>query len=213
MSIWEKLRTNGLVPVIVLQDVKDAVPLAKALLAGGIYYAEVTFRTAAAKESITAIAAEVPDIIVGAGTVINAEQAEEAVTAGARFLVSPGMDKKLLKTAKKLNVPIVPGAVTPTEIMLGLKYGIEVFKFFPAGNFGGLGTLKSLAAPFPQISFIPTGGVSSANLAEYLAFDKIKAVGGSWMCPASLVAEQNWAEVTRLSEDAINIFRKARQTD
>ncbi len=210
MSIWAKLSTSGLVPVIVLQDAADAVPLAKALLAGGIYYAEVTFRTAAARDSIAAIAAEVPDIIVGAGTVVNAKQAEEAVAAGAQFLVSPGMDKKLLKTAKKLNVPIVPGAVTPTEIMFGLKYGIEVFKFFPAGNFGGLGTLKSLAAPFPQIEFIPTGGINAKNLADFLSFNKIKAVGGSWMCPANLVEEKNWDEITRLSKEAIEIFSSVR---
>lgn len=210
MSLWAKLSTSALVPVIVLQDAADAVPLAKALLAGGINYAEVTFRTSAAKASIAAIAAEVPEIIVGAGTVLNAQQAKEAVEAGARFLVSPGMDKKLLKTAKKLNVPIVPGAVTPTEIMFGLKRGIKVFKFFPAGNFGGLGTMKSLAAPFPQIEFIPTGGVNANNLAEYLAFNKIKAVGGSWMCPANLIQEKNWDEITRLSKEAIDIFQSVR---
>jgi len=205
LDTLERVRKCKIVPVVALDDAKDAVPLAKALVAGGIDIAEVTFRTAAAQEAIERISKEVPEMLVGAGTVITPQQVETAVNAGAKFIVSPGMDVEVIRKAKELQVMIIPGAVTPSEIMLGLKEGIEIFKFFPAGNYGGLKTIKALAGPFPKITFIPTGGISAANLAEYLEFKKIEAVGGSWMCPKEMVASGNFEEITRLSKEAVEI--------
>lgn len=210
MSTIEKIKACGIVPVIALDRAEDAVKLAKALVAGGITVAEVTFRTDAAEESIAKITKEVPEMLVGAGTVLTTEQVETAVKAGAKFIVSPGTDLDVIRKAKELDVVMLPGAVTPTEIIMGLKEGIKIFKFFPAGNYGGLKTIKALAGPFGNISFVPTGGVSAANLAEYLAFDKIEAVGGSWMCPKNLINEGKWEEITKLSKEATDIYREAR---
>jgi 2-dehydro-3-deoxyphosphogluconate aldolase/(4S)-4-hydroxy-2-oxoglutarate aldolase len=210
MNTIEKIRKCGIVPVIALDRVEDAVPLARALVAGGINVAEVTFRTDAAEESIARIAKEVPEMLVGAGTVLTIEQAEKAVKAGAQFLVSPGSDVEVIRKAKELNVIMLPGVVTPSEIMIGLKEGLEIFKFFPAGNYGGLKTIKALAGPFTKITFIPTGGVSTSNMTEYLEFNKIEAVGGSWMCPKELINAGNWDEITRISKEAIEIFHKTR---
>jgi len=210
MNTIEKIRKCGIVPVIALDRVEDAVPLARALVAGGINVAEVTFRTDAAEESIARIAKEVPEMLVGAGTVLTIEQAEKAVKAGAQFLVSPGSDVEVIRKAKELNVIMLPGVVTPSEIMIGLKEGLEIFKFFPAGNYGGLKTIKALAGPFNKITFIPTGGVSTSNMTEYLEFNKIEAVGGSWMCPKELINAGNWDEITRISKEAIEIFHQTR---
>lgn len=210
MNTIEIIRKCGIVPVIALDSVEDAVPLARALVAGGINVAEVTFRTAAAEESIARISKEVPEMLVGAGTVLTIEQVEKAVRAGAKFIVSPGSDVDVIRKAKKLNVIMLPGVVTPTEIIIGLKEGLEIFKFFPAGNYGGLKTIKSLAGPFNKITFIPTGGVSTANMTEYLEFNKIEAVGGSWMCPKDLINAGNWNEITKLSKEAVEIFHKVR---
>lgn len=211
MNTIERVRKCGIVPVIALDRVEDAVPLAKALVAGGIDVAEVTFRTDAAEESILRISKEVPEMLVGAGTVLTIEQTERAVKAGAKFIVSPGTDLDVIRKAKELDVVMLPGAVTPTEIIMGLKEGIEIFKFFPAGNYGGLKTIKALAAPFGKITFIPTGGISSDNLAEYLEFSKIEAIGGSFMCPKDLINSGNWDEITRLSKEAVDIRKKVRQ--
>lgn len=210
MTTIEKIRKCGIVPVIALDKAEDAVPLAKALVAGGITVAEVTFRTSAAEESIARIAKEVPEMLVGAGTVLTIEQAEKAVAAGAQFIVSPGSDVDVIRKAKELGVVMLPGVVTPTEIIIGLKEGLEIFKFFPAGNYGGLKTIKALAGPFGQITFIPTGGIGTANMTEYLEFNKIEAVGGSWMCPKELVNAGAWEEITRLSQEATDIFKKVR---
>ena len=193
MLSMEQLASCGVVPVVVLNDVKDAVPTAKALLRGGINVMEITFRTAAARDCIAKVAAEVPEIIAGAGTVVNVEQAREAVAAGAKFLVSPGSDPDVIAEAARLDVPIVPGVVTPSEIMMGLKLGIKVFKFFPAESYGGLKTIKALSGPFPQARFIPTGGISQANAAEYFKNPKIQAVGGSWMVSSAMIAN-GWTD-------------------
>lgn len=208
-KIRAQIKRCGLVPVIALKDAEDAVPLAKALLAGGISVAEVTFRTDAAEASIRRIAAEVPEMLVGAGTVLTAEQAERAAAAGAKFLVSPGTDVDVIRKAQALDVLMLPGAVTPTEIITGLKEGIDLFKFFPAGCYGGLKTMKALAAPFAHITFIPTGGVGPDNLAEYLSFSKVEAVGGSWMCPGELIDAGRWDAITELAQDAMEIRRNA----
>lgn len=206
-NIREQIKRCGLVPVIALQDAKDAVPLARALLAGGINVAEVTFRTDAAEASIKRIADEVPEMLVGAGTVLSEAQVGRAVASGAKFIVSPGMDVDVIRRAQELDVLVLPGVVTPTEIMTGLKEGIDLFKFFPAGNYGGLKTIKALAGPFTNISFIPTGGVSADNLTDYLSFDRVEAVGGSWMCPQTLIDAGEWDQITELALEAMKIRR------
>lgn len=210
MNVVDQLRKCGIVPVVVIDKVEDAVPLAKALVAGGIFSAEVTFRTAAAADGIKAIAEQVPECIVGAGTVLTVEQARKAVENGAKFLVSPGMDPDVIAAANEMNVPILPGAVTPTEIIMGMKLGIKIFKFFPAGNYGGIKTIKALAAPFTQAEFVPTGGVNLDNIEDYLGFKRIAFCGGSWMCPAKLVNEGKWDEIEELSRAAVARFHEIR---
>lgn len=172
---------DKVIPVVVIKDVKDTVPTLKALKDGGINCAEITFRTACAAEAIAIGAKEFPDMNIGAGTVINLEQAQKAVESGAKFLVSPGLSEEVAKFASAKNIPYFPGCVTPTEIMQALKLGISVVKFFPANVYGGLKAIKALSGPFPQVKFIPTGGVDLDNLSEFLSFDKIYAVGGSFM--------------------------------
>ena len=171
---------------------------------------EITFRTAAAKGSIARVAAEVPEIIVGAGTVISVEQLHEAVEAGTKFIVSPGSDEELIREAARLGVPIVPGVATPSEIMLGLKLGIKVFKFFPAEVYGGVKAIKALCGPFPQISFIPTGGISQANAADYLKNPKIRAVGGSWMVSKDMINAGDFDQIAEKSAAATALFREIR---
>ena len=210
MDTLERIKSCGIVPVIALDDAGAAVPLAKALLAGGIDVAEITFRTAAAEESIRLISEQVPEVLVGAGTVLTIDQAERAARAGAQFLVSPGLDVDLINKARELDVFMLPGAVTPTEIINGLKEGIELFKFFPAVNYGGLKTIKSLAAPFTQITFIPTGGVNADNLAEYLTYDRIASVGGSWICPKNFINEGKWEEIMDLAREAVSVRDRVR---
>jgi len=211
MSLYKIIENSGVIPVVVLEDAANAVPLAKALLAGGINICEITFRTAAAEEAIRQIALNVPDMIVGAGTVITKEQAKAATDAGAKFIVSPGSDLEVIRYAKELGVYMLPGAVTPTEVMQLIKEDIKVIKFFPAENYGGLKTIKALSAPFPNIKFVPTGGVSLSNLTAYLEFDKIAAVGGSWLCTKDLITNGKWDEITKLSKEAMDISRTVRQ--
>ena len=210
MSLHKIIENCGIIPVVVLDDVSNAVPLAKALLAGGINICEITFRTAAAEESIRQIALNVPEMIVGAGTVITKEQLKAATDAGAKFIVSPGSDLEVIRYAKELGVYMLPGAVTPTEIMQLIKEDIKVVKFFSAENYGGLKTIKALSAPFPNIKFVPTGGVSLSNLTAYLEFDKIAAVGGSWLCTKDLIKDGKWDEITKLSKEAMDIFKSVR---
>ncbi|MGP1611525.1 MAG: bifunctional 4-hydroxy-2-oxoglutarate aldolase/2-dehydro-3-deoxy-phosphogluconate aldolase [Catonella sp.] len=210
MSLYKIIENCGVIPVVVLEDAANAVPLAKALLAGGINICEITFRTEAAEESIRQIALNVPEMIVGAGTVLTKEQLKTATDAGAKFIVSPGSDLEVIRYAKELGVLMLPGAVTPTEIMQLIKEDIKVIKFFPADNYGGLKTIKALSAPFPNIKFVPTGGVSLSNLSTYLEFDKIAAVGGSWLCTKDLIKSNRWDEITKLSKEAMDIFKSVR---
>ena len=210
MSLHKIIENSGIIPVVVLDDAAKAVPLAKALLAGGINICEITFRTAAAEESIRQIALNVPEMIVGAGTVLTKEQLKAAADAGAKFIVSPGSDLEVIRYAKELGVYMLPGAVTPTEVMQLIKEDIEVIKFFPAENYGGLKTIKALSAPFPNLKFVPTGGVSLSNLTTYLEFDKIAAVGGSWLCTKDLITNDKWDEITKLSKEAMDIFKSVR---
>ncbi|MGW2176822.1 bifunctional 4-hydroxy-2-oxoglutarate aldolase/2-dehydro-3-deoxy-phosphogluconate aldolase [Streptomyces sp. NPDC001732] len=190
------------VPVVVLEDAADAVPLARALVAGGLPAIEVTLRTAAALDAIRAIAAEVPDAVVGAGTVISVRNVADTVAAGARFLVSPGWTERLLDAMKASGVPFLPGVSTTSEVVALLERGVTEMKFFPAEAAGGTAYLKSLASPLPQARFCPTGGISPASAPSYLALPNVGCVGGSWMVPADAVAAKDWARVERLASEA-----------
>ena len=210
MNALERLRNAGVVPVAVLERAEDAVPAARAMLAGGVDVMEITFRTAAAAEAIRNVAAECPEMLVGAGTVLTVEQCEKAVALGAKFIVSPGFDAEIVDWCVERGVAVAPGCVTPTEIMAALKRGLSVVKFFPAGIYGGLKAMKALAAPFGQVKFIPTGGVSADNLAEYAAAPFVHAVGGSWLCPKADVAAGNFARIAELCAQSRRIVDDAR---
>ncbi|MEU5462443.1 bifunctional 4-hydroxy-2-oxoglutarate aldolase/2-dehydro-3-deoxy-phosphogluconate aldolase [Streptomyces althioticus] len=190
------------VPVVVVEDAADAVPLARALVAGGLPAIEVTLRTPAAPDAIRAIAAEVPDAVVGAGTVLTPEQVTDAVTAGARFLVSPGCTDTLLTAMRAAGVPFLPGVSTASEVMALLERGVREMKFFPARAAGGTAYLKSLAGPLPEARFCPTGGIGPDTAPDYLALPNVGCVGGSWMLPEDAVAARDWARVERLAREA-----------
>lgn len=207
---FSRIKKCGIVPVIKIDEVGKAVPLAKALLDGGIDVMEITFRTEAAADAIKAVSEEVPGMHVGAGTVLTVEQLKRAKASGACFIVSPGFVPDVVKTAIYENLPVLPGIVTPSEICAGLALGISVFKFFPAENYGGLSTLKALAAPFGGISFVPTGGISERNAADYFRFGRVLAVGGSWMAPDALISSGDFAEITRRSREAVELMNSCR---
>ena len=210
MNVLDRLKQSGVVPVVVLDDAKDAVATAKALLAGGVDVMEITFRTAAAADSIKAVTENCPDMLVGAGTVITLEQCKKAVEGGAKFIVSPGFDPEVAAWCVERNVPITPGCVTPTEIVAAMKLGLNAVKFFPAGVYGGLKAMKALSAPFGGIKFIPTGGVDAKNLKEYLEAPFVHAVGGSWLCPKKEIAAGNFDAVTALCHEASRIVKEVR---
>ena len=210
MNTMERVRQCGIVPVIVINDAKNAVPTAQALLDGGISVIEITFRTAAARDAIAAVARNVPEMLVGAGTVLTLEQMDAAIAAGAEFIVSPGMDAELVQAANERNIPILPGAVTPSEIMVGLKLGIRTFKFFPAENYGGIATIKSLGAPFTDIMFVPTGGISEKNVADYLQNKRIAAIGGSWMATGEMISAGRFDEIREKTRQAVELLRTIR---
>ena len=202
MEIMQKLGNAGIIPVVVLEHVNDAVPTANALLAGGIGVMEITFRTAAAPEAIQAVAASCPDMLVGAGTVITLEQCKVAAACGAKFIVSPGFDADVAKWCLHTGIAVIPGCVTPSEITAAVKLGLDVVKFFPANVYGGLSAMKSLSGPFNKIRFIPTGGVNAQNIGEYTAAPFIHAVGGSWLCTQQDIAAGNFAKITALCREA-----------
>ena len=210
MTFSEKVFETGIVPVVVLNNVEDAVPLAGALLKGGIDFMEITFRTDCAAECISVISKEVPDMTVGAGTVLNVEQAKLAVDCGAKFIVSPGLDEATVKWAIENDIPVIPGTVTPTEIMKAISLGLKVVKFFPADVYGGIKAIKALSAPFGQVKFLPTGGVSEANLNEFAANKSVIAVGGSWVCKKDDIINHDWEKITMLSENAVKIIKENR---
>ncbi len=201
-SIKEIMTTSPVIPVMVINQLELAVPLAKALVNGGLKVLEITLRTPAALEAIRRIKAEVPGAIVGAGTIINTQTLTQALDAGAEFIVSPGVTDSLLEAALASGIPILPGVVTPSEVMRLLEKGITAMKFFPAEAAGGIPMLKSIGSPLPQVLFCPTGGVTPKNAPDYLALNNVACVGGSWMAPADLVDAQNWAEITRRSLEA-----------
>ena len=202
--ILEQFQKIGIIPVVVIDDAKDAVPLAKALCEGGLPVAEVTFRTDAAEEAIRLMAEDFPDMLVGAGTVLTTEQVDRAVAAGSKFIVSPGLNPKVVKYCQEKNVPITPGTAKPTDIEMALELGLDVVKFFPAEQNGGLPMIKAMAAPYTKVKFMPTGGISPKNLKSYLDFDKIIACGGSWMVPKDLVAAGDFEAIKNLTREAVN---------
>ena len=202
-EVLTKIGELGLVPVVKIDDAKDAVPLGKALLEGGLPVAEITFRTAAAEEAISRLHKELPEVFLGAGTVLTVEQAEKAVNAGASFIVSPGFNPKVVKYCVDNDIPITPGVNSPTQIEMALEFGLEVVKFFPAEASGGLKMLKAMAAPYGALKFIPTGGINQDNVNTYLAFNKILACGGSWMVKADLISSGQFDEITRLTKEAM----------
>jgi len=204
-TIKEIMNSSPIVPVMVINNVEHAVPLAKALVAGGITTLEITLRTEAALESITRIKAEVPEATVGAGTIINIETLNKAIAAGAEFIVSPGTTDAMIDAAIATGVPLLPGIANPSDAMRLLEKGITEMKFFPAEAAGGIPMLKSIGAPIPQITFCPTGGVNQKNVKDYYKLPNVACVGGSWMCAANLVDAENWDEITRLSAEAIEI--------
>ena len=206
MDVLSALSAARLVPVVVLDDAADADALAGALVAGGLPVAEVTFRTAAAQESIRAMSAR-GDILVGAGTVLTVAQVDQAVAAGASFVVSPGLSRAVVERCQEKGVLALPGAVTATEVMAALELGITTVKFFPAGTSGGAAAISALAAPFGGVSFVPTGGVGPKNLAEYLSIQAVAAVGGSWMVPRDLVKSGDFAGIQALTVEAVAMVR------
>lgn len=205
MSVLEKLAEAKVIPVVVIEDVKDAVPAAQSIMAGGIKVMEITFRTAAAADSIRAVSEACPDMLVGAGTVTGLEQCRKALECGAQFIVSPGYDEEIVRYCVEHDVTVTPGCVTPTEIMAAMKQGLKVLKFFPAGVYGGIKAVKALSAPFGGVKFIPTGGVSAENLREYLDADCVFAVGGTWVCTKKDVSEGNFEKITKLCREAMEI--------
>ena len=192
----ELFENNKVVPVVVIKEVEDTLPTLQAMVRGGVNVAEITFRTACAAEAIKLGREKLPDMCIGAGTVINGEQCERAIAAGAQFIVGPGLSEEVALVCQKHGIPYLPGCVTPTEIMKAISLGYNIIKFFPAGVFGGLKALKALSGPFPQVKFLPTGGADLSNLKEFLAFDKIIAVGGSWMMKGDI--EANCRAITDL---------------
>ena len=210
MYVTERMHHAGVVPVVVLDDAKDALPAARALLAGGVDVMEITFRTAAAADAIRAVSEGCPEMLVGAGTVVTLDQCRQALECGAKFIVSPGFDPEVVSWCAERSAPITPGCVTPTEIMAAIRLGVNVVKFFPAGVYGGLRAMKALSAPFGGVRFIPTGGVDAKNLKEYLEAPFVHAVGGSWLCPKKEIAVGNFDAITALCREASAIVREVR---
>ena len=209
-EVLMKIGQMGIVPVVVLNDVKNAVPLAQSLINGGLPCAEVTFRTEAAQQSIAEISKNFPQMFVGAGTVLTTEQVDRAVNAGAKFIVSPGFNPKVVEYCIKKGYPVTPGIMTPTELEMALEFGLDVVKFFPAENAGGLKMIKAMAAPYTKMKFMPTGGINPQNVREYLQCDKILACGGSWMVKGDLINSGNFAEIEKLTKEASQIVKEIR---
>ena len=206
----KKIKEIGVIPVISISDVEKAVPLAKALIAGGIPCAEITFRTAEGEESIRRIAQHVPEVLLGAGTILTKDQAQRANDAGAKFIVSPGFNPKVVKYCVKNGMLIIPGCSTPTDMEAAMGFGLDTVKFYPAEQGGGLPYIKACAAPYPGLKFMPSGGINADNIGKYMAFNKVIACGGSWMVSSKLLEEGNFDEITRLSKEAVQIVNDIR---
>jgi 2-dehydro-3-deoxyphosphogluconate aldolase/(4S)-4-hydroxy-2-oxoglutarate aldolase len=205
-DVLRKINEIGIVPVVKINNAKDAVPLAQALINGGLPVAEITFRTDAAEEAIKNITTGTLDILVGAGTVLTVEQVKRAVGAGARFIVSPGLNPKVVRYCVKNNIPVTPGCANPSDIEMAIEFGLTVVKFFPAEALGGLAALKSVSAPYGMMQFIPTGGINPGNINDYLSFKKILACGGSWMVKDTMIQNGQFDEIERLAREAVTIM-------
>ena len=210
-TVIEKISAFGIIPVVVLEDAKDAAPLAKALVEGGLSCAEVTFRTDTAEESIKILTSEYPDMFVGAGTVLTIEQVDRAVAAGAKFIVSPGFDPEIVDYCLSKEISVFPGCITPSEVAQAVKRGLKAVKFFPAEQFGGVAAIKAIAAPYVGVKFMPTGGINAKNLESYLRCDKIVACGGSWMVKGDLIKEGKFNEIKAMTEEAVKLAAEIRK--
>ena len=208
--IFEQFAKIGIIPVVVLDDAKDAAPLAKVLCENGLPCAEVTFRTAAAEEAIKTMAREFPDMLVGAGTVLTLDQADRAINAGAKFIVSPGLNPKIVQHCLDESIPVTPGTQTPSEMEKALELGLKVVKFFPAEPAGGLNMIKAVAAAYVDLKFMPTGGINAKNVKDYLAYNRIIACGGSWMVKKDLIAAGEWEKIGALVKEAADIVKEMR---
>lgn len=209
-TIEEQFYNYAVVPVVVLEDAEDALPLADALTQGGLPCAEVTFRTEAAEESIRLMSEKYPDMLVGAGTVLTVRQVDRAVNAGAKFIVSPGFDLEIVDYCLEKGIPVFPGCITPSEVAQAAKRGLKVVKFFPAEQAGGLPMIKAMAAPYTMMKFMPTGGISSKNLKEYLSYGKILCCGGSWMVKGDLIKNGEFDKIRELTKEAVELAASAR---
>ncbi|MCQ2540485.1 MAG: bifunctional 4-hydroxy-2-oxoglutarate aldolase/2-dehydro-3-deoxy-phosphogluconate aldolase [Acetatifactor sp.] len=209
-AVLEQFQKIGIIPVVVLDDAKDAEPLGRALMEGGLPCAEVTFRTAAAEEAIRIMSEKFPDMLVGAGTVLTTEQVDRAVAAGAKFIVSPGINPKVVDYCVKKNIPITPGTCNPTNVETALEFGLDVVKFFPAEQAGGLNYIKAIAAPYTGMKFMPTGGINAENVKEYLKYNRIIACGGSWMVKGDLIKAGNFEKIKELTAEAAAIVKEIR---
>lgn len=210
-QILEKIHEIGIIPVVVLNDAKDALPLGKALIEGGLPCAEITFRTKAAEESIRIMSENLPELLVGAGTVLTTDQADRAVLSGAKFIVSPGLNPKVVQHCIDKNIPVAPGVVTPGEIEKALEFGLKVVKFFPAEPSGGLAMIRAVGAAYTTLKFMPTGGIHPGNAAEYLKSDKVHACGGSWMVKEDLITAGAFDRITELCKEAAQIVKDTRK--
>lgn len=209
-TIEEQFHEFGVVPVVVLEDAKDALPLAEALTEGGLPCAEVTFRTEAAEASIRLMSEKYPEMLVGAGTVLTIEQVDRAVAAGAKFIVSPGFDPEIVDYCLDKKIPVFPGCITPSEVAQAVKRGMKVVKFFPAEQAGGVAMIKAMAAPYTMMKFMPTGGISAKNLKDYLSFDKILCCGGSWMVKGDMIRNGEFDKIKELTKEAVELAASIR---
>lgn len=211
-TLEDQFYDYAVVPVVVLDDAEDAAPLAEALVKGGLPCAEVTFRTEAAEESIRIMSEKYPEMLVGAGTVLTTEQVDRAVAAGAKFIVSPGFDPEIVDYCMEKNIPVFPGCVSPSEVAQAVKRGLKVVKFFPAEQAGGLAMLKAMAAPYTMLKFMPTGGINTKNLKEYLGFSKILCCGGSWMVKGDMIKNKEFDKITEMTREATELAAAARRS-
>lgn len=209
MDMMKQIEEMGIVPVVVIEDAKQALPLAEALCAGGLPCAEVTFRTAAARDAIREMKKK-ENMLVGAGTVLTTDQVDEAVDAGAEFIVSPGFNRKVVRHCQEKGIPVIPGVCTPTEVEMALEEGLEVVKFFPAEAAGGIAMIKAMSAPYGSVRFMPTGGITMENLADYLSCNKVIACGGSFMVSKKLIAENQFEKIEELTREAVALCKKIR---
>ena len=209
MDMMKQIEKMGIVPVVVIEDAKQALPLAEALCAGGLPCAEVTFRTAAARDAIREMKKK-ENMLVGAGTVLTTDQVDEAVDAGAEFIVSPGFNRKVVRHCREKGIPVIPGVCTPTEVEMALEEGLEVVKFFPAEAAGGIAMIKAMSAPYGSVRFMPTGGITMENLADYLSCNKVIACGGSFMVSKKLIAENQFEKIEELTREAVALCKKIR---